>query len=143
LAVSDVYVRLIEASRDYPVTVSCFVAEPHCWQPTAHGDYLKPDAYCVLATTIHQDCWWLEIDQATEPLTRIRVKCRAYLDHLTHGGLGPDNVPPRVLYTTPDEHRANAINKIITTLSTQDRKLITIIPRAEATEYLIKELLAT
>lgn len=143
LAISDIYVRLIHASRQYPVTLSQFSVEPVCWQPTGGGDYLKPDAYCVLSTTAHRDCWWLEIDQDSESLPRIRAKSRAYLDHLSHGGVGPDGVPPRVLYTTPHPPRANAIKQTITTLSTQDRHFIDATTHTDAPEFLIKELLAT
>ncbi len=143
LAISDLYVHLTEASHSHEVTLSRFVTEPHCWQPTGHGDYLKPDAYCVLSTTTHRDCWWLEIDQATESLPRIRTKSCAYLDYLNHGGLGPDHVPPRVLFTTPDQPRTTAINKIITTLSTPDSNLINTMTHTEATAYLITELLTT
>lgn len=143
LAISDIYVQLIEASRDHNVAMSGFVTEPHCWQPTRGGNYLKPDAYCVLATTTHQDCWWLEIDQATEPLPRIRAKCRAYLDFLVHSGLGPDTVPPRVLYTTPDTRRANAIQETIRKVSTHDNDLIGATTHGDAHTFLINQLLAT
>jgi Replication-relaxation len=143
LAISDIYVQLIITSRDRNIQLATFAIEPACWQPTPSGDILKPDAYCVLSTATHQDCWWLEIDQNTESLPRIRTKARAYLDYLSHGGLGPDHVPPRVLYTTPDTPRTDAINHLITTLSTQDTSLINATTRTEATEYLIKELLAT
>jgi hypothetical protein len=143
LAISDIYVRLITATRNHPVTMSRFVTEPHCWQATGHGDYLKPDAYCVLSTTTHRDCWWLEIDQDTESLPRIRAKSRTYLDYLTHGGVGPDEVPPRILYTTPDEPRADAIKHLITQLSTQDNCFIDATTHTSAPEFLIKELLTT
>jgi hypothetical protein len=143
LAISEIYVALHKASRTNDVKLSTFDTEPACWWPLGHGDYLKPDAYCVLSTTTHQDCWWLEIDQGTESLRRIRAKSRTYLNYLTHGGVGPDNVPPRILYTTPNIQRCEAIKNIITRLSTQDSKLINVITRTEATEYLIKELLVT
>ena len=142
LAISDIYVRLIEASRHHKVTLSSFVTEPRCWQSTGHGDYLKPDSYCVLSTTTHQDCWWLEIDQATESLPRIRTKSRAYLDYLTHGGIGPDNVPPRILYTAPDTPRTNAIKQLITTLTTES-ELISVTTHADVPKFLIAELVAS
>jgi hypothetical protein len=140
LAISDIYVRLIETSHHHTVTMSSFITEPACWQPTGHGTYLKPDAYCVLSTTTHQDCWWLEIDQNTEPLPRIRTKSRAYLDFLTHGGLGPHDVPPRVLFTTPNTPRANTIKQAITTLSTRDDDLINVTTHTNVPNFLITEL---
>lgn len=143
LAISDIYVRLIQTSGHHNVTMSSFVTEPECWQPTAGGNYLKPDAYCVLSATAHQDCWWLEIDQATESVPRIRTKSRAYLDFLTHGGVGPDHVPPRVLFTTPNTPRAHAIKETITKVSTQDSELLCVTTHAEAHTFLINQLLTT
>ncbi len=115
LAISDIYVRLVAASRTHGLTVSSFLTEPHCWWPTAAGDCLKPDAYCVLTSTTHADCWWLEIDQATESLPRIRTKCRIYLDFLTHGGSRPRSCatpcdvqrprhPEKTRYSEDDHH---------------------------------------
>ena len=141
LAISDIYVRLIEASRTHNVTMSRFVTEPQCWQPTGEGDYLKPDAYCVLSTTTHQDCWWLEIDQATESLPRIRTKSRAYLDYLTRGGVGPEDVPPRILYTTPSTPRTDAIEKVIAKhVSAETKHVISVTTHKDAPEFLITEL---
>jgi Replication-relaxation len=48
LAISDIYVRLIKASRNHPIAIPHFLTEPACWQTTGHGNYLKPDAYTVL-----------------------------------------------------------------------------------------------
>ncbi|MGH3772707.1 MAG: replication-relaxation family protein [Pseudonocardiaceae bacterium] len=143
LAISDIYVRLIHASHTSHVTVSTFLTEPACWQPTPNGDYLKPDAYLMLSTPTHADCWWLEIDQATESLPRIRAKCRAYLDFLTHSGLGPNDVPPRVLYTTPDTPRTHAIQKTTRKASTHDNDLLCVTTHAEAHTFLINQLLTT
>ncbi|MGH3708413.1 MAG: replication-relaxation family protein [Pseudonocardiaceae bacterium] len=143
LAISDIYVRLIHASRNGHFMVPTFTTESHCWQPTPDGDYLKPDAYLVLATSTHQDCWWLEIDQATESLPRIKHKCRAYLNFLTHSGQGPDDVPPRVLYTTPDTPRTHAIHKTITKTSTQENDLLCVTTHADAHTFLINQLLTT
>ena len=69
-------------------------------------------------------------------LARIRTKSCVYLDFLNHGGLGPDHVPPRVLFTTPDTPRADAINKIITRLSTHDSHFIDATTHTEATPVL-------
>jgi Replication-relaxation len=140
LAISEVYVRLHEAVRCRDVTVSTFITEPGCWWSIGHGDYLKPDAYLTLTAPTHADCWWLEIDQATESLPRIRTKCRTYLDYLIHGGVGPDEVPPRVIFTTPDTHRQNAIQKMITTLSHHCDPMICVTTHADAATLLITEL---
>lgn len=108
LTISGVYVDLVEISRA-DSRVHTFRTEPQCWYPLGEGVYLRPDAYTVLRTATHGDCWWLEIDQGTESAPRLRAKIRAYADHLTSGGVGPDAVPPRVLFTAPDPERAAVI----------------------------------
>ncbi|MBV9011177.1 MAG: replication-relaxation family protein [Pseudonocardiales bacterium] len=141
LAISDTYVSLTEASRHHEFQVATFTTEPVCWQPTETGRDLKPDAYTVLATPTYRDCWWLEIDRATESLPKISRKCRAYLDFLTHGGVGPHNVPPRILFTTPDTDRSNAIKKVITKLaSPETQHVINVTTHADAPKFLITEL---
>jgi hypothetical protein len=141
LAISEIYVTLTEASRNHDFHVSRFDPEPTCWHPTGNGRYLHPDAYLTLATPTHQDCWWLEIDQATESLPRIKGKCRTYLNFLTHGGAGPDGVPPRILFTTPDTTRTTAIQQVITTLTTTETdQLISVTTHTNAPTLLITEL---
>jgi hypothetical protein len=143
LAISEIYVTLVEASRNHNFCVPRFQTEPACWHPTGTGRYLHPDAYLVLATPEHQDCWWLEIDQSTESLPRIKRKCRTYLDFLTHGGTGPDGVPPRILFTTPNDDRSNAIEKVIAKLANAETKhIISVTTHADAPTFLITELTA-
>ena len=110
LAVSGVYVDLSEHGRSVGAfDVHTFTTEPHCWHPIGNGAYLRPDAYVILRTGAVGHCWWLEIDNGTENIPRLRAKIRAYRDFLTSGGVGPDDVPPRVLFTAPDPHRADLI----------------------------------
>lgn len=141
LAISEIYVALTEASRTHQFRVSTYHTEPACWHPTRNGHYLKPDAYTVLQMPTHQDCWWLEIDQSTETLPRIKRKCRTYLDFLIHGGVGPHKVPPRILFTTPDNDRRDAIHKVITKHTSTDTKhIISATTHADAPKFLISEL---
>jgi Replication-relaxation len=141
LTISDIYVTLTETSRHRDFHVSTFLGEPACWHPTENNQHLHPDAYLVLATSTHQDCWWLEVDLATETLPRIKRKCRIYLDFLTRGGIGPDNVPPRILFTTPDNTRSDAIKKVITKqASTETSQLICVTTHDNAPQFLITEL---
>jgi hypothetical protein len=141
LAISGIYVSLIEASCHHDFQVRTFTTEPACWQPTGTGRDLKPDAYTVLKAPTYQDCWWLEIDRATESLPKIIRKCRTYFDFLTHGGVGPDEVPPRILFTTPDTDRRNAIQDvIIKQASTETSQLICVTTHDNAPTFLITEL---
>lgn len=142
LTISEIYVNLVETSRNQNFHVSTFVTEPASWHPIGGNQYLHPDAYTVLDASKYQDCWWLEINQATESLPRIKRKCRSYLDFVTHAGTGPDEVPPRILFTTPDHQRSDAIRKVITTLfTTETNHLINVTIHVDAPTFLITELI--
>jgi hypothetical protein len=105
------------------------------------GEFIH--AYLALAAPTHQDCWWLEVDQSTESLPRIKRKCLTYLNFLTHGGVGPDTVSPRILFTTPDTDRSNTIHKVINTLTTTETdQLICVTTHEGAPKFLITELIA-
>jgi hypothetical protein len=137
LAISEIYVTLTEASRDHDFHVARFTAEPTCH----HDRHLKPDAYLVLQTATHRDCWWLEIDQATESLPRIKRKCHTYLEFLAYGGLGPNGVPPRILFTAPDLQRVHAIQDMISKqTTTKTENTINITAHKDAAKFLITEL---
>lgn len=137
LAVSGVYVDLIEHTHTGTFSVHSFSTEPHCWHPTGNGAYLRPDAYVILRTGAVGQCWWLEIDAGTETTPRLRAKARTYTNFLSSGGVGPNGVPPRVLFTTPDQARAD----VITDLLTDTNDTITATTHNKAAELIISELL--
>jgi hypothetical protein len=139
LAVSDLYVALRTASHASAFRLAQFVTEPACWWPLGDGRTLHPDAYLVLDAATHTDCWWLEVDQATETTPRLRRKCRAYLAHAASGGTGPDAVFPRVLFTAPTRQRADLIGAVIDS-QRRDTTLITATTHRHAAQFLINEL---
>lgn len=112
LAVSELYVQLVELSRSNDVTLDAFNTEPACWRPDGSGGWLKPDAYLELSSAAFTDHWFVEVDLGTEHLPVIERKAVAYLTYLERG-LGPDEVMPRVLFTVPDEQRRKAITEKI------------------------------
>ncbi|MCA1600330.1 MAG: replication-relaxation family protein, partial [Acidobacteria bacterium] len=136
LTISGVYVDLIEHSRSSAFQVHTFTTEPACWHPSGNGGYLRPDAYVILRTGSVGQCWWLEIDAGTEIVPRLRAKIRTYRDYLASGGVGPDGVSPRVLFTTPDQPRADVITSLLG--DTDD----TITTHDDAAAYMISELSA-
>jgi len=136
LAVTALYVELVEAARRQPLIVREFQAEPACWWPHPAGGWLKPDAHTVLAAGGLRDAWWIEVDQATESLPRIRHKLATYLDFANRGGVGPAGVLPRVLITTTTPHRCRAVADLITGLPPPAGQLFDLCPHATATEHL-------
>jgi hypothetical protein len=108
LAVSELYVQLVELSRTETVTLDAFDTEPACWRPDGAGGWLKPDAYVAVSSAAFTDHWFIEMDLGTEHLPVIQRKASSYLAYLERG-LGPNDVMPRVLFVAPDTQRCAAI----------------------------------
>jgi Replication-relaxation len=85
---------------------------------------LKPDAYAVLRHGGIEDCWWIEVDRATESIPTLKRKLLTYIDFVRSGQLGPDEITPRVLLTVPHDHRLAAVRKIIEGLPAPGEQLI-------------------
>lgn len=139
LSVSELYVALAERSHRDSFTVSEYQSEPACWWTLPLGGWLKPDAYLKLSTADIADHWWLEIDKATEHLPTIRRKLMAYLDYAESGGLGPDDVLPRVLMTVPTESRRAAVAGVIAHLSDTAR-MLHVVTESQAARFLVEKL---
>lgn len=140
LTISGIYVNLVETGSTGNFRILRFDTEPASWWTSSHGTHLRPDAYAVLHTKTHADCWWLEIDQGSENTPRLRAKITAYLTHADSGGTGPDGALPRVLFTTPDQPRAETIQTLITKTLTADSGLITVTTHEQAAAVLAGEL---
>jgi hypothetical protein len=85
----------------------------------------------------------LEIDRDTESPARLRDKIGTYRDFLTTGGTGPHGVTPRVLFTAPDQRRADTIRAAIAAVMVTDAAMITVTTHTHAARLLISELQAT
>jgi hypothetical protein len=118
LAVSELYVDLIERSRIGQLELDDFQTEPTAWVRDGLGGWLKPDAFAKLRLGTVHDYWWLEADLATESLPTVRSKLVAYLDFVARGQLGPDGVVPRVLIGVPGRARLTAVQRIVNALPT-------------------------
>jgi hypothetical protein len=113
LAVSELYVRLVELGRTEGSTMIEYLTEPSCWWPNGLGGYVKPDAYARLERAGATDHWWIEQDQATESLPTLKRKLETYLNFVQRGQLGPHGVVPLVLVAVPTEARRAAVQGVI------------------------------
>jgi len=123
LAVTELYVRLIEAERDGDLRLNTFEAEPTCWRPF-EGRTLKPDAY--LEVDFQRDGrrfrgpFFIEVDRANQYGTKISTKIPRYLDYYDHERrrqqAEAEAKPhfPRVLFLAPSAAREDYLNKLIT-----------------------------
>jgi hypothetical protein len=114
LAVTELYVGLIEAERLGTLDLLSFSTEPKCWRPFTdrHGTAvtLKPDAHVVIGAGKFENHWFPELDRATESLPRITAKARLYVDYYASGlEQVRHDVFPQVLWVVPDAARQDQI----------------------------------
>jgi hypothetical protein len=140
LGVSELHVRLVEASRAGGFDLVDFRAEPEAWIPDGLGGWLKLDAYLVVAAGEIEDCWAVEVDLATEHLPTLKRKAETYLDFHQRGQLGPHGVMPRVLFTVPDDKRRDAVAAMLNRLPIPAETLLHVTTAEQAVNYLSKLL---
>jgi hypothetical protein len=114
LAVAEVCLRLSEAARGGEFSVIELLREPECWRAysSRHGGVtqLKPDLSLVTACGKYEDHWFLEIDRATEPPSRVVRACQKYEAYRQTGAEKKRiGVFPGVVWITPDAKRAAAL----------------------------------
>jgi hypothetical protein len=115
LAVTETYVRTVEAEWAGMLRLVEFVTEPASWR-SSHGPgggrvVLKPDAALVVHVDRFDDRWFVEIDRGTESLTTIARKCEVYRRYWQAGveQARTGGVFPRVLWLVPDQQRREAL----------------------------------
>ncbi|MEV0398775.1 replication-relaxation family protein [Actinoallomurus sp. NPDC050550] len=141
LAVSELYVRLVEASRVHGFSVTC-ETEPASWWRDS-GKVIKPDAYAVLATTEYSDYWWIEVDRSTESVPTVLRQLDIYTAFAERGLPGPSGVIPRVLVTVPTEARCTALIDALSDRTASGDPLITVTVFDAAVGLLTSRLLGT
>jgi hypothetical protein len=121
LAVSELYVRLVEACRSGDAELLTFTAEPACWRrfpgPGGQPVILKPDAYVRTGIGEFELASFVEVDLGTESLPTIQRKGHIYLAYWRSGLEHQANgVFPQVLWLAPSVYRsqamANALHRI-------------------------------
>jgi len=142
LDVSKLFVALKERERAGDLTLAQYAVESAAWHPDERGGLLKPDAYVRIRRGQFEDCWWIEVDRATESLPTLKRKLRSYVDFVTQGGCGPDGVLPRVLVTVPHDHRLAGVLAVISDLPAPADQLIISSLYDRAAELMIDTLRA-
>jgi hypothetical protein len=135
LAVSELYVELVELARYQRFELQEFATEP-AWV-FGRESRRRPDAYVRLATPHYTDSWLVEQDMATEHELEIRRKLRAYLDFVERGQLGPDGIIPRVLISTRTAKQAVIWEEVIRSFAEPASKLFHVITSDRAAAYMV------
>ena len=137
LAVTELYVGLVEANRAGFAELVSFDAEPRSWRSftSRRGDNitLKPDAHAVVGVGEFEPHWFIEVDRSTETRPRILAKSRIYVDY-QETGIEQDRheVFPRVLWVTPDERRRAELDAVLLGLPLAERSIFDVTTDAEA-----------
>jgi len=141
LAVTELYVTLVERSRLGGFVLETFQADAAAYWPNGLGGWLKPDALVALRGSKSRYYWWYEADLATESLPTMRGKLGAYLDFVHRGQLGPHDVVPWVLIGVPDAKRQAAVQSIVNQLPAPAGEMFLVARMADAINIMIDELM--
>jgi hypothetical protein len=114
LAITELFVRLTEATRTADAELLEFSAEPLAWRRyLGRGGaraILKPDAFVRIGVGDFIDSWFIEVDLATESPSTLKTKLDAYRAYWATGKESAQHgVHPRTLWLAPDERRAQVI----------------------------------
>lgn len=110
LAVSELFVRLVEAERRGQTELLDFQAEPDCWRrfpaPVGGTVTIKPDAYVRLGAGNYEDSFFLEVDQNSEGAGALRRQLDRYRAYWSSGTEQHARaVFPQIVWTAPDRKR--------------------------------------
>lgn len=144
LAITELVVRLHEASLRGEIDVLELQTEPECWRQFLGGfgarRVLKPDLYLRIGVGAYEDRWFVEVDLATESATTIAAKAERYIEHFRGGYEQRRNgVYPRVLWTVPSPRRAEQVTEALSRLPEGTRRLFTVWAYAEVVGRLSAE----
>lgn len=141
LAVTELYVELVERARQGTFTLGEFLVEGDAYWPDGLGGRIKPDAFVRVERGDTIDYWWYEADMATEDLdTTIRNKLLTDLDFVQRGQLGPDGVVPKILIGVPTVKWREAVQGVIDELPTPADSLFRVVELAKVGQVMMDEI---
>jgi hypothetical protein len=144
LAVSELYVSLVERCHVGPVELGAFAAEPGCWRRfgglAGQAVTLKPDAFVQLVSGsgAYEASAFVEMDLDTESLPTIMRKLGVYVAYWRTGAEQQRHgVFPKVWWLAPTAARREAIARTIERLPHEARVLFRVCLITEAADLLI------
>lgn len=141
LAVSELYVDLVEHSRRDGHELLEFAGEPDAWRRFGglggEAITLKPDAFVRLGVGDVEVLAFVEQDLATESLPTIARKLAVYVAYWRSGQEQRQHgVFPRVWWLVPTTGRAEAIRRVVAGLAREAQALFAVCLAHEATAAL-------
>lgn len=126
LQIAELHTRLVECEHSGLIELLALEAEPSCWRSMdgTQSQRLKPDTHVRLGIGPYEDSYFIEVDRGTEGSRAIARQLDAYVRYYQSGHeQAAHGVFPRVLWLTPDEARAAAIETCIEGLPSSVRPL--------------------
>ena len=116
LAVAETYIQFIEICKRNNLELVESELEPASWRKYVGTDgksvYLKPDIFAVTASGDYEDCWFVEVDLATESPNVVVGQCLRYARyHKTE--FGNDDTFPLVVWIVPSVTRKESLKRHI------------------------------
>lgn len=131
-AVSELYVRLVEAARLGQLELLDFDTEPLCWRTfTGLGGgrtILKPDGFVRLGLSEFEDAYFVEVDRATHSVPSVARKLAMYRRYWQTGREQQRRagVFPKVLMLVPSEARRTSLEKAAAVQPAESRALFQV-----------------
>jgi Replication-relaxation len=144
LATTELALRLGEADRAGELELIEVQQEPVCWRsyPAVMGSprTIKPDLFIRIGVGTQEDRWMAEVDLGSESGRTIALKLALYGQHYRSGREQHEHgVYPRVLWTVPDEQRAEQIRDVLTRQPTESKRLFTVCRFEDTIGFLARE----
>jgi Replication-relaxation len=137
VALSQLYVELVAATRWGLADLLSYDPEPDCWvtypAPFGAKRTLKPDAFVRLGIGDYEDVWFIERDMGTIAAVTIERQAHRYLECYRTGIIqGERGVFPRTVWIVPDQARAGVVTEALGRLPGEARKLFAVTTASEA-----------
>ena len=136
LGISQLVVDVSVAARSGELDFLDRQSEPLCWRAFSWRGApatLRPDLYLALGVQDLERRWFCEVDNGTEHLPAVIKKCRQYEAYYQSGKEQLDHgVFPRVCWLVPDERRATALRRAISSEPRLSQPLFVIALRSDA-----------
>lgn len=142
LAVTELYVRLVELERAGTLEVLSFETEPLSWRTfTGLGGaqtVLKPDAFARIGMSEYEDVYFIEVDRATHSGPSVARKLTLYRRYWQTGREQRrwSGVFPKVLVLVPSEARKDALVDVAGRQPAESWPLFQIVRYEDATRVL-------
>jgi hypothetical protein len=141
LAITDLALTVIEATRASDLEILTLETEPDCWRSwigaAGSVEWLKPDLHLVTANSDYEAHAFVEIDRDTAHLPAIVRKCVTYQRYWATGiEQARDDLFPAVVWVVPSERRAARIRSAISTEPSLSTDLFHVVTASEALNVL-------